>query len=114
MGGGDDGLSCLRGLDQAAVLGGEVGVVFEDGAASTLDKGLAQDAVGKRVRPLRRFPGTLVVVGAAGRPGGGMAGGWEACHAAAQFGDDGLGGAGEAPPGVRALTSVHRFAGSDL
>src|SRR5262249_48500961 len=64
VGDGDDGLLVPAALDQAPVLGGEVGVVFEDGTASTLHEGLAQDAVGKAGTATQAFAGTLVIAGA--------------------------------------------------
>src|SRR5437667_11266739 len=46
VGDSDDGLLIAAPLDEAAVLGREVGVAFAYGAAGTLDQGLAQGAVG--------------------------------------------------------------------
>lgn len=80
-------------LDQPAVLGREVGVAFEDGAARTLHEGLAQDAVGETgaaPQPLARHsrgcPGRGPPRTRHGRRS-------EARHVAAEFGDDCLGGA---------------------
>src|SRR5262245_10994550 len=73
VGDGDDGLLVPAALDQAAVLGGEVGVVFEDGTASTLHEGLAQDAAGKAGTATQAFASTLVSAGAEAGPGRRMA-----------------------------------------
>ena len=56
-----------------------------------LDEGLAQDAVGEAGAAAQALAGTLVVARAEARPGGRMAGGREARHVAAEFGDDHLG-----------------------
>src|SRR5262245_17274752 len=101
VGDGDDGLLVPAALDQAAVLGGEVGVVFEDGPASAIHEGLAQDAVGKAGTATQAFAGTLVIAGAEAGPGRRMAGSWETRHVAPEFGDDRLrGAAGDAGDGV--------------
>jgi hypothetical protein len=87
----DDGLLVAAALDQAAVLGGEVGVAFAGRAPGALDQGLPQAAVGKPGAAAQALAGTLVVAGAEVRPGRGMAGGGKATHVAAEFGEDGLG-----------------------
>src|SRR5262249_2164913 len=94
----DDGLLVAAALDQAAVLGGEVGVAFADGAPGALDQGLPQAAVGKPGAAAQALAGTLVVARAEARPGRRMAGGGKAAHVTAELGDDRLGGAAGGPP----------------
>src|SRR5207249_10706236 len=58
---------------EPAVLGGEVGVAFADGAAGTLDQGLAQGAVGEAGAAAQPLARALMVARAEAGPGGRMA-----------------------------------------
>ena len=74
---GDDGLLVAPALYEPAVLGGEVGVAFPDGAARTLDEDLAQGAIGMPGAAAQPLPRALAVARAEAGPGGGIARGWE-------------------------------------
>src|SRR5438876_6160177 len=101
VGDSDDGLLIAAPLDEAAVLGREVGVAFAYGAAGTLDQGLAQGAVGVPSTATQPLARALMVARAEAGPGGRMARRREPRHVAAEFGRDHLGrAAGDAGDGV--------------
>src|SRR5438876_5888793 len=70
VGDSDYGLLIAAPLDEAAVLGGEVGVAFPYGAAGTLDEGLAQGAVGVAGAAAQPLARALMVARAEAGPGG--------------------------------------------
>src|SRR5439155_19949192 len=84
VGDSDDGLLIAAPLDEAAVLGREVGVAFAYGAAGTLDQGLAQGAVGVPSTATQPLARALMVARAEAGPGGRMARRREPRHVAAE------------------------------
>ena len=56
VGDGDDGLLVAAPLDEPAVLGGEIGVAFADGARALSTSAARSVRLATRVRPLRRLP----------------------------------------------------------
>src|SRR5437763_1046253 len=72
VGDSDDGLLIAAPLDEAAVLGREVGVAFAYGAAGTLDQGLAQGAVGVPSTATQPLARALMVARAEAGPGGSL------------------------------------------
>src|SRR5438128_12088875 len=73
VGDSDDGLLIAAPLDEAAVLGREVGVAFAYGAAGTRDQGLGQGAVGVPSTATQPLARALMVARAEAGPGGRMA-----------------------------------------